>query len=450
MRLFSTIIVSALLLNSSLAFAKAPDAPPLSHILYGQFLYPNKNNEALFTLGQALFHDKILSGNQNVACSTCHSAVRGTVDGVALNIGEGGRGNGTARVVSDDLRGILHLVQRNAPDVFNRGYASFDTYFHDGRLQGGGHLQAMRTPSNVTLPEGVDNMLAAQALFPPVSPVEMAGQAGENAVADATLSGKLFNQNSSVWGLLVRRLQHNPIYVELFSTAYADVQHADEIKAHHVVNAIAYFQAIAFESIDSRFDRYLSGDETALTAQELKGMTLFLGKANCSSCHSGIFFTDHAFHNIGVPAMASGHDDGKTQYQDWGRGTVTGALADRFAFRTPSLRNVQLTAPYGHNGIFPNLKTIIAYHADPRSVLQNLRFEDVIFPNIDRKSYTGLFFDLGHRETILKTANASVPPLTEDNINALVAFLHSLTEVNFHRYATMAPTSVPSGLPIGD
>lgn len=109
----------------------------------------------------------------------------------------------------------------------------------------------------------------------------------------------------------------------------------------------------------SRYDRYLNGDTAALAGAERRGMALFLGDANCSACHTGFDLSDHGFHNVGTAGGA-----------DHGRQRITLDPADRGKFKTPTLRNVALTAPYMHDGSMATLEETIAYfngggHADP-------------------------------------------------------------------------------------
>ncbi|MDD9889890.1 MAG: cytochrome-c peroxidase [Gammaproteobacteria bacterium] len=144
-------------------------------------------------LGKLLFFDKILSGNQNISCATCHHAFAATGDGLSLPVGTGGIGFGVARSIEGQIDSqILERVPRNAPPVFNKGASFFTALFHDGRVaidpaQPSGFLN----PAGDNLPDGLDNLLAVQAMFPVQSAAEMAGQAGENPVADAAAQGNL-------------------------------------------------------------------------------------------------------------------------------------------------------------------------------------------------------------------------------------------------------------------
>lgn len=114
---------------------------------------------------------------------------------------------------------------------------------------------------------------------------------------------------------------------------------------------------------NSPFDRYASGDKNALTDAQKRGLMLFVGKAECTLCHRGPNFADDQFHALGIRG------------DDPGRFKVTGAEADRYAFKTPTLRNVELTAPYMHDGSLATLREVIDFYdrgggqQEPKSVL---------------------------------------------------------------------------------
>ncbi|HUM68759.1 MAG TPA: cytochrome c peroxidase, partial [Chloroflexota bacterium] len=99
-----------------------------------------------------------------------------------------------------------------------------------------------------------------------------------------------------------------PAYQELFRQAYPDVP-AVELGFQHAANALAAFQAQAFTFTNSPWDRYLAGDESALSKQAKQGALLFYGRAGCAACHSGPLFTDQQYHNIAAPQFGPGRDD---------------------------------------------------------------------------------------------------------------------------------------------
>jgi cytochrome c peroxidase len=126
--------------------------------------------------------------------------------------------------------------------------------------------------------------------------------------------------------------------------------------------AFAAFER-TLETTDSKFDDWSNGDSTALTQQEERGRILFIEKAKCFDCHAGEDFTFDTFRNIGLY-------DGET-FTDKGRYEITKNKADLGKFKTPGLRNVALTAPYMHNGMFKTLEEVIDYYNDTRRVVKN-------------------------------------------------------------------------------
>ncbi len=247
--------------------------------------------------GQSLFFDKLLSGNRNISCATCHHPLTGTGDGLSLPVGEGGLGLGPTRDTGSGRDAVHERVPRNAPALFNLGAREFRVMFHDGRLmEDSRHPSGFQSPAGDDLPPGLDNALAAQAMFPVTSGAEMAGQPGENPIADAAAAGKLAGPDG-VWEQLARRLRDIPEYVALFKQAYPDeITESEDISFVHAANAIAAFEADFWRSDDSPFDRFLRGKRGAMSPSAIWGMGLFYGKAGCHSCHGGVFQTDHGFH----------------------------------------------------------------------------------------------------------------------------------------------------------
>ncbi|MEF3073600.1 cytochrome-c peroxidase [Methylobacter sp. Wu1] len=180
-------------------------------------------NAAKEQLGKFLFYDKILSGNKNTSCATCHHPLAATGDGLSLGVGEGGKGLGIMRDTGTGSDAIHERVPRNAPFVFNLGASEFVRIFHDGRVeQDSTAPSGFRTPAGDAFLLGVDNALSAQAAFPPTSNTEMAGQAGENEVADAAAAGNL----PLVWHLLTQRVMAIEEYRTLFAQAYPGLKGA--------------------------------------------------------------------------------------------------------------------------------------------------------------------------------------------------------------------------------
>ena len=211
---------------------------------------------------------------------------------------------------------------------------------------------------------------------------------------------------------------------------------------------MAAFVAYEHRATDSPFDAYLSGRKHALTPPQKRGLALFYGKAQCSVCHSGPFQTDHGFHAIGMPQIGPGKGHG-APYADHGRAAVTGDSADLYKFRTPSLRNVALTAPYGHAGAYPTLEEVIRHHLSPMSSLMAYHPDTFALPALDGQSAPDITQpDKDERARIAAAIELQPQTLTVREIADLVAFLHALTDANAAIGRLRAPATVPSGLPV--
>ena len=405
-------------------------------------------------LGAELFFDKVLSGNFNIACATCHHSFTGTGDGLALPVGEGARGLGVTRDTGFGSDAVHERVPRNAPHVFNLGAREFERMFHDGRVQPDTAMpNGIQSPAGVNLPQGLDNALAVQAMFPVTSGTEMAGQAGENPIADAAAVGDLAGPDG-VWEQLAERLRGIDAYVDQFVAVYDAIDSADDIEFVHAANAIAAFEAVNWRSDNSLFDRYLRGERGALSASAKAGMNVFYDqdKGNCAGCHSGTFQTDHSFRAIAMPQIGPGKGDGAYGYEDFGRERVTGSPADRYKFRVPSLRNVTQTAPYGHSGAYDTLDAVVRHHLDPVAALDSYDPSQVRLPSrIDLDARDSLAMSDPAVLMAIASANELSPvDLSEREIKHLMDFLHSLTDPAMLDLRDDVPRSVPSGLPLAD
>lgn len=400
-------------------------------------------------LGKALFFDKILSGNKNISCATCHHPLTDTGDGLSLPVGEGALGLGVTRDTGSGSDAVPERVPRNAPPLFNLGAKEFERMFHDGRVEvDPSQPTGFKTPAGENLPYGLENVLAAQAMFPVTSATEMAGQGDENDLALAASGGDLV----AIWDLLTQRLRSVPKYVEMFISTYGDVSSADDITFVHAANAIAAFEATAWRSNNSPFDLFLQGDQNAMSNNAKKGMRLFYGEANCAACHSGTFQTDQQFHSIAMPQIGPGKGDGEDGREDFGRERVTMDDSDRFRFRTPSLRNVALTGPWGHAGPYNSLEDIVRHHLDTIMELYNYDTSQAVLPSrLDLDALDFMVQDDSDRLDAIATANELEPiALKDKEIRYLLDFLHALTDPAMVDLRGDIPPDLPSGLPLPD
>lgn len=355
----NTLAVSLMLAIawSSAAFAQgalqplgAPPVPP-----------ENPLTAAKVALGKALFWEEQLSVTGTVACGSCHRPVSGGSDPrnklapvSSLNPGRDGA-FGTA----DDVQGSPGVAAHTAagdytpsadfgfapqvgglrsPSAVNAAYSPL--LFWDGRAVG-----AFRDPANgaVLIPSG--GALENQALGPVVNAIEMA-PAGASV---ATIGERLARVRplalaSDIPGALrawIRGRDYPALFAEAFGTP--------ELSAARIAMAIASYER-TLVSTQTPLDLELAGTP-ALTPLERQGLGVFL-LADCAACHGGGLLSDSDFHNIGVRPAS----------EDAGRFARTGDPADLGAFRTPGLRNVELRAPYMHNGRFATLEEVVEFY----------------------------------------------------------------------------------------
>ncbi|WP_299816672.1 cytochrome c peroxidase [uncultured Jannaschia sp.] len=392
-------------------------------------------------MGRLLFWDPILSGNRELSCGTCHHPRFGTSDGLSLGLGDGGRGLGPDRAV-DPANAPEERLARNAPGLWNLGAHEFSVLFHDGRVEALG--DGFRTPMGTEMVEGFDSVLSAQTMFPVLADDEMAGHYAENEVSRAVRKGEITGPGGA-WGLIAARVQAVPGYVEMWRDAFPG---DDALDFTDVSDAVAAFVEHEWRSDASPFDAWLRGED-ALSPDALTGAELFYGELGCAGCHSGPFLTDHDFHATGQPQLGPGKRARFERHaRDEGRMRVTGAAADRFAFRTPSLRNVTETGPWGHAGAYDDLRAFLADHAAPRRALADYTCKSVL-PEMGDGARDWAFMD-DPAEVAALAAAIEGPDrvLAEGEIEALMAFLAALRDEAAMAGRLGIPDAVPSGLPV--
>jgi cytochrome c peroxidase len=300
-------------------------------------------------LGRRLFYDPILSGDSTMSCSSCHLPQASFTDNKAVSVG------------IDGIPG-----RRSSMSLLNVAYIS-TFLFWDGRVK--------------TLEE--------QALLPVEDPIEL----------------------HTTWPTVIGRLQNHPEYPELFRKAFG-ITGCEKITKELAAKAIAQFERILISSGTSKFDQFTNG-EIDLEDDELRGKLMYfdegqlvnLPDAQCFHCHGGITLTGGQFFNNGLDSVGDLND-----YTDKGRGEVTGNRLDNGKFRTPTLRNIALTAPYMHDGRFQTLEAVLAnYNKNGHGVINEDPFVRTIgFP------IGGQYYGL-------------TPQQTTD----VIAFLHTLTDTVF-------------------
>jgi cytochrome c peroxidase len=401
-----------------------------------------QQNPALVDLGRSLFFDKILSGNRDVACATCHTMVDHATDALSLPIGTGGVVTGTSRTLGPGRQ----FVPRNAPSLLNQGLGLF-YLFWDGRVNEEGGIGRFKTPTGVTIPAEASNLLAAQAMLPVLNRAEMRGVSGDRDVSGnpnelATIPDA---SASEVWAAVMRRVLAIQEYQAKFTAAYPGIP-SSSLSFAHAANAIAAFEVQSFTHTSSPFDRFLAGDNRSMSTEEKRGALLFFGKARCSSCHSGPLLGGQSFANVAAPQIGPGV--GTAAPLDIGRGEELNFREYKFAFRVQPLRNVELTAPYFHSGAYATLEAVVRHYNNADSAQKNYDASNLT-PAV-RALYHG---DAATKSAVLETLDFRIREplrLTTTEQGQLVAFLKSLTDPAARDLSSIAPASVPSGLAVKD
>ena len=402
-----------------------------------------RQDPALVDLGRSLFFDKLLSGNRDVSCATCHDPTAHAGDALSLPIGTGGSGVGLARTLGTGR----NFVPRNAPSLLNQGLGFF-YLFWDGRVNEEGGFGRFRTPVNVVLPNGLNNLLAAQAMLPVLNRAEMRGLTGDRDIAGtpnelATIADA---SAAEVWNATMRRLLAVQAYQAKFSAAYPGTP-VSSLGFQHAANAIAAFEVDAFTRTNSPFDRFLSGNDRAMSNEQKRGALLFFGKARCSTCHSGPLLGGQSFANVGAPQIGPGV--GNAAPLDIGRGEeFPNVQGYKFAFRVQPLRNIELTGPYMHSGAYATLEAVVRHYNNADSAQRNYD-PSHLAPSV-RAMHHG---DAATVKSVLETLDFRIREplrLTTAEQSELVAFLKSLTDPAARDLRSIVPTSVPSGLSVRD
>ena len=399
---------------------------------------------ALVDLGQALMFDKVLSGNRDIACATCHNPVSHAGDGLALSIGTGGSGLGPSRTLGPGRQ----FIPRNAPTLLNTGLNN-PYLFWDGRVSGfgfggGGPFQ---TPAGAALPSGLPTLLAAQAMFPVMNREEMRGVPGDHDRFGNVNELAAFGDSDFVglWQAVMRRLLAIPEYVSKFNAAFPGTP-TSALGFQHAATAIAAFETQALTKTNSPFDRYLQHADAAMTTEQKRGALLFFGdKTRCASCHGGPLLGGQNFANAGVPQLGPGVGSGTPL--DLGRGELFNQQEFyKFAFRATPLRNVELTAPYMHDGAFSDLDAVLKHYNDVPTALRE--YDASQLPPALQQTYHGEDATITAVLANLDGRLAQPLHLTEVEIGELVAFLKSLTDPSARDLTSLIPARVPSGLPV--
>ena len=394
---------------------------------------PRRVRPKLAKLGQALVFDPELSGNRDISCMTCHWPSFGTSDGRSLPAGEGATGLGPDRVHPDGV-----FIPRNAPPTFNLHAQS--AQFWDGRVAVDAAGRFHTPAGNKVTPEMTRvfefGSISAQGLFPVTSRAEMRGNSGNELAAIPD------TDEPAMWRAIMARLGAISEYRRLFEQAYPGTDFED-MNFGHASNAMAGFYLDAFTFVNTPWDEFLRGKDAAMTLDQLDGARAFMA-VGCAECHSGAALTDVEFHNTAMPQIGPGKGDGTGGQDDFGRMRVTGDPADIYRFRTPPLRNVELTGPFGHGGPIPDLRDFIAHYSESDVKLRNYD-PSVLEPALQGTVLNNADQVLANRDPILDGL-----VISEADIDRIRAFMSALTDPATRNLERAIPQRVPSGLPVSE
>ncbi len=341
---------------------------------------PDNNPQSLqkINLGKLLFFDPILSGNKDVACASCHQPNLAYTDNLDIAIGVNGIGLGAARNFA--ASGVRLFTKRNTPTIVNTAF--------------NGLVNVNTIYDPLTAPMFFDNRkqsLETQSLEPIKALEEMRGSV---FTADNALDS------------VVSRLKNIPEYKTLFQSVFTNPTDSDPVNAVNIGKAIAAFERTIVAG-NSLYDKYVNGDANALSSTQKAGLAAFIN-TGCIKCHTGPMFSDYELHVLSVP-------DNPKISTDFGGN-------NNYAFRTPSLRNLSLTAPYMHSGAFNTLEQVMKFYDDVgQGRSQNAH---VARSQLDSK----------------------LQGLKDDQRDLIIAFLRTLDDSSFNKNA---PVTVPSKLKVG-
>lgn len=337
----------------------------------------NPSTPAKVALGRLLFFDPVLSGNKDVACATCHQPEFNYAEFLETSIGVNGVGRGRSRRFIDP--NDIPFVKRNSQSVLNTAFNGLRNHEQYDPAEAP-MFWDMRSKS-----------LEQQALEPIKTLEEMRGNS---------------YHESRVLDEVVARLRSIPAYRKMFLTAFPG--ESLPVSQGNLGRAIAAYER-SLIATNTRFDQYIRGDSNALSTGEKEGLNAFL-VTGCAKCHSGPMFSDFKLHAIGVP------DTENRKESDTGAG-------GKYAFRTPSLRNLRYTAPYMHSGKFTTLDQVLLF------------YEDIAGGKLPNPHVAA-----GQMDPLATNMDVNFK-----DISRIVEFLNTLNDDSFDK---TIPERVPSGLPV--
>jgi cytochrome c peroxidase len=438
-------------------------------------------------LGRNLFFDHALSGVEQTSCGTCHHAAfqftdarniaRGVfcdlVPEVSITCHDAPEGGTGGNVVGPERTSPLN--SRNSPTLINSALYTRQMWNGRFRFIDSSSLDVNECDGEqgfrlAPLPEGdlfVRSLLTAQAHIPVTEIVEMTGDFPDFTGVPEDPE----HLNEEAREAIAGRLDFIPAYRALFEEAYPadrpdlrlsdhdpEVGPNDDLPYLAIGDALGHFME-SLVMTDAPWDRYVQGDTEAISDAAKRGAVAFYEDGRCSSCHLGELFSDMENHNIGVPQIGPGTGrvgtndpryGGLTNW-DFGLEEITTERGDRFKFRTAPLRGVALTSPYMHNGAYTSLEDAIRHHLDPAKAYAEYDLSQI---EPDMQAFglnpaAAVFDDEGRNPVVLGHEKGQKRiDLTDQQVADVVEFLKTLTDPRMLDTASLAPATVPSGLPV--
>jgi cytochrome c peroxidase len=436
-------------------------------------------------LGRNLFFDKALSGVEQTTCGTCHHAAfqfgdgRNIARGVFCDLApdfesitcrEAPEPGEDGNVVGPDRSSPLN--SRNSPLLINA--ALFPKQMWNGRF----HFvdESSNDVNECDASQGFEfpppervlltrSILTAQAHIPVTEAVEMTGDFPE----PGTPFEEPDHRNPEVRDAISFRITDIPAYHALFEEAYPkgrpevklfagdpEIGPREDIPYLAIADSMGHFlESLVFT--DAPWDRFLAGDDGAISEAAVRGALTFFTTGQCSTCHAGDLFSDFESYNIGVPQVGPGTaqydpDPAFSAYSTWDFGLeeISVRRRDRFKFRTPPLRGVTLSSPYMHNGCYTSLEDSIRHHTDPAAAYAAYDISQI---ESDMQEAEGLkpmapVFEVRNPVVLGYEPGQTRIDLSDTQIDELVEFLKTLTDPRMKTSDELAPDEVPSGLPV--
>lgn len=304
--------------------------------------------------------------------------------------------------IPDYFPDLTYDLSQNPPT--QNGFVLGKKLFYDGRLASDGvvscgfcHIQAFAFTHHTHITShGVDGAIGKRNAQPLHNMAFMEDFTWDGAAdhldAQPIIPITTEVEMNNTFSNIVATLSQDPEYVDMFAAAFDNGQ----IDPDNILKALSQFM-LMMVSADSKYDRYLRNDGTTLTVEETAGLGLF--EAKCSSCHAGVLQTDQTYRNNGLSI--------DPEFNDLGRFRVTGQPSDSLKFKVPSLRNIEATFPYMHDGRLPDLEAVLDHYAN--GITDS--------PTLD---------------PLLRNEDGSLGiPLTALEKAQIIAFLKTLTDDNF-------------------